>query len=62
MLLRFCSPFFIVLYMGDLLGGITFSWIVSSAEPSCGGGASGGIFALIAALLVCYQTHFIKII
>ena len=33
---------------------ITFSWIVSSAEPSYGGGASGGIFALIATLVVCY--------
>ena len=27
---------------------------MSSAEPSYGGGASGGIFALIAALIVCY--------
>lgn len=41
-------------FASDFLGGITFSWIVSSAEPSYGGGASGGIFALIAALIVCY--------
>lgn len=40
--------------MSDIFAGITFSWIVSSAEPSYGGGASGGIFALIAALVVCY--------
>lgn len=40
--------------VSDLFAGITFSWIVSSAEPSYGGGASGGIFALIAALMVCY--------
>lgn len=41
-------------FVSDFFGGITFSWIVSSAEPSYGGGASGGIFALIAALVVCY--------
>lgn len=41
-------------FASDFLSGITFSWIVSSAEPSYGGGASGGIFALIAALIVCY--------
>lgn len=41
-------------FASDFLGGITFSWIVSSAEPSYGGGASGGIFALIAVLIVCY--------
>jgi len=41
-------------FISDVLGGITFSWIVSSAEPSYGGGASGGIFALIATLVVCY--------
>ena len=41
-------------FASDFFGGITFSWIVSSAEPSYGGGASGGIFALIAALIVCY--------
>lgn len=40
--------------VSDIFAGITFSWIVSSAEPSYGGGASGGIFALIAALVVCY--------
>lgn len=41
-------------FISDLCGGITFSWIVSSSEPNYGGGASGGIFALIAACLVCY--------
>ena len=41
-------------FISDIFGGITFSWIVSSAEPSYGGGASGGIFALIATLIVCY--------
>ena len=57
-----CIPQFTVIrwktlfffFASDFLGGITFSWIVSSAEPSYGGGASGGIFALIAALIVCY--------
>lgn len=44
-------------FVSDFLGGITFSWIVSSAEPSYGGGASGGIFALIAALVVCYLRY-----
>ena len=41
-------------FISDIFAGITFSWIVSSAEPSYGGGASGGIFALIATLVVCY--------
>ena len=41
-------------FISAILGEITFSWIVSSAEPSYGGGASGGIFALIATLVVCY--------
>lgn len=41
-------------FASDLCAGITFSWIVSSPEPNYGGGASGGIFALIATLLVCY--------
>jgi membrane associated rhomboid family serine protease len=41
-------------YASDLCAGITFSWIVSSPEPNYGGGASGGIFALIATLIVCY--------
>lgn len=41
-------------FISAVLGEITFSWIVSSAEPSYGGGASGGIFALIATLVVCY--------
>lgn len=42
------------LSISDIFGGITFSWIVSSTEPNYGGGASGGIFALIATLIVCY--------
>ena len=29
-------------FISDIFAGITFSWIVSSAEPSYGGGASGG--------------------
>lgn len=41
-------------FISGALGEVTFSWIVSSAEPNYGGGASGGIFALIATLLVCY--------
>lgn len=41
-------------FSSDIFAEITFSWIVSSAEPSYGGGASGGIFALIATLVVCY--------
>lgn len=41
-------------FISDIFAEITFSWIVSSAEPSYGGGASGGIFALIATLIVCY--------
>lgn len=41
-------------YCSDILGGIAFSWLVSSSEPTYGGGASGGIFALIAVLIVCY--------
>lgn len=41
-------------FISDIFAEITFSWIVSSTEPSYGGGASGGIFALIAALVVCY--------
>ena len=41
-------------FISDIFAEITFSWIVSSAEPSYGGGASGGIFALIATLVVCY--------
>ena len=40
--------------ISDIFGEITFSWIVSSTEPNYGGGASGGIFALIATLIVCY--------
>lgn len=44
-------------FIGAALGDLTFSWIVSSAEPSYGGGASGGIFALIAALAVCYLRY-----
>ncbi|MBR4080348.1 MAG: rhomboid family intramembrane serine protease [Clostridia bacterium] len=44
-------------FVGAFLGEITFSWIVSSAAPSYGGGASGGIFALIAALMVCYLRY-----
>jgi len=54
------SPFigkwktFFFFFISAILGEITFSWIVSSAEPSYGGGASGGIFALIATLIVCY--------
>ncbi len=41
-------------YCSDILGGIAFSWLVSSSEPTYGGGASGGIFALIAVLIVSY--------
>ena len=41
-------------FISEIFAEITFSWIVSSAEPSYGGGASGGIFALIATLVVCY--------
>lgn len=41
-------------FMSDIFAEITFSWIVSSAERNYGGGASGGIFALIATLVVCY--------
>ncbi len=41
-------------FINAIFADITFSWIVSSAEPSYGGGASGGIFALIATLVVCY--------
>ncbi len=41
-------------FISAIFADITFSWIVSSAEPSYGGGASGGIFALIATLVVCY--------
>lgn len=41
-------------FASDVLGGILFSWLVSSPAPDYGGGASGGIFALIAVLMVCY--------
>lgn len=41
-------------FINAIFAEITFSWIVSSAEPSYGGGASGGIFALVATLVVCY--------
>ena len=41
-------------FVSEIFAGITFSWLVSSPEPSYGGGASGGIFALIATLVVCY--------
>ena len=37
-----------------ILAEITCSIIISYSEPVFGGGSSGGIFALIAALIVCY--------
>jgi len=43
----------IFLFCG-ILSEITCSIIISYSEPVFGGGSSGGIFALIAALIVCY--------
>lgn len=37
-----------------ILAEITCSIIISYSEPVLGGGSSGGIFALIASLIVCY--------
>lgn len=41
-------------FIPDALSSFAFSWLVSSYEPSYSGGASGGIFSLIATLMVCY--------
>jgi len=44
----------IIFVLGGALAEIPFSLIVHSEVPDYGGGSSGGIFALIAAFLVCY--------
>ena len=44
---------FIFVFCG-ILAEIACSIIISYSEPVFGGGSSGGIFALIAAMLVCY--------
>lgn len=54
------SPFFgrwktlIIFILGGALAEIPFSLIVHYGEASYGGGSSGGIFALIAAFIVCW--------
>lgn len=54
------SPFikkwktFIIFILGGFLAEIPFSLIVHYGETNYGGGSSGGIFALIAAFIVCY--------
>ena len=44
---------FIFIFCG-ILAEIVCSVIISYSEPVFGGGSSGGIFALIAAMVVCY--------
>ena len=44
---------FIFIFCG-ILAEIACSIIISYSEPVFGGGSSGGIFALIAAMIVCY--------
>lgn len=44
---------FIFIFCG-ILAEIVCSIIISYSEPVFGGGSSGGIFALIAAMIVCY--------
>ena len=44
---------FIFVFCG-ILAEIVCSVIISYSEPVFGGGSSGGIFALIAAMIVCY--------
>ena len=44
---------FIFVFCG-ILAEIVCSIIISYSEPVFGGGSSGGIFALIAAMIVCY--------
>ena len=44
---------FIFIFCG-VLAEIVCSIIISYSEPVFGGGSSGGIFALIAAMIVCY--------
>lgn len=55
-----CKTLFIFIFCG-ILAEITCSIIISYSEPVFGGGSSGGIFALIAALIVCnlrFPQHF----
>lgn len=44
----------IIFVLGGALAEIPFSLIVHTGNASYGGGSSGGIYALIAAFLVCY--------
>lgn len=44
----------IIFILGGLLAEIPFSLIVHYGDVNYGGGSSGGIFALIAAFIVCY--------
>ena len=48
-----CHTLFIFVF-GGILAEIPCSIIISFSEPIFGGGSSGGIFALIAAMIVCY--------
>ena len=43
-----------IFVFGGIFAEIVCSVIISYSEPVFGGGSSGGIFALIAAMLVCY--------
>lgn len=44
----------IIFILGGFLAEISFSLIVHYGDVNYGGGSSGGIFALIAAFIVCY--------
>ena len=47
---------FLFIFCG-ILAEIVCSIIISYSEPVFGGGSSGGIFALIAAMIVCYLRY-----